>query len=1610
MAISLKEPVQGGRISLRPNSGERPVNPELIDEKVDAVTYALGDQIPSEQVRLSFWQGYEGRLREQAAVQESIRDRRARQDLINEVSRAAAADGRPITTEESDYIMLVSRETVQTNPATIFEKLYTRRLVDDILNSPDNPEIEEALAVTAPEEVEEVRSAEEDFLTKQQIAMTILQEVKSRADSAPVHGKAWAFIKGFIPFYSWAQQRDRIKQGGSLLLGQNVEDQMRTLYLGSVDDFGPRLRAAVAGIEQENILEALRFASAAVSYSGSDALWDNVFTGFDAVDVATLGAAAGARALVRAGKLVNTARSTARATSVPGSTTRVARQVLSGNINGAAQTSSLQRLQAGTTVQTSFARYANAGTAPTPHQNLRMLMASGQGILDPQAYTRNIGSLSNERASRLVDVLTKNEQLLVSTMTDISHIGRISEDAAKRGFALAEVEFRRTYRNLEDAIIDVRGIRESEEVFGGVDHIEVLLGKKDATGFTSQVTAENHAKKMYRLPDGGYSIIQEGENYFIRMVKTIDETDPRLADLRIGTDNVAPVNLANTVLGVLRSASYLVSKENADWRKMATYGANAVLHRLAEVASVFPKLGKNEAQRLRTVLDDERIRTQSGQAPHRTVGEFEQAYQSRFQTLPTDNEIAAWATYRQMADASWLIDNLSVLRDKARLGAEQMSVGFSRGSQSEKGKELWQFVNSDFFEGRFVQSLPSTQEAYTVGWINPDNGRWKFGVSDRMLPADRKSVLDIVASGDYRIIQVVDPRSAVLKGMMDPQNKLIKGEPIEFLLVKTVKTKPLNFAQVEYSADLPFHSTDGFFIKQPRSHKTGFGRRVVDGDTVVQRAFSNAEGRELVRFYEEARQMVEAALASPNPNLSHVTQFVQAHLPFASARDFIKHFRGAPGAPDDAPFDLHTPFVLTAAGQKSSAVRTYDSIWGQKVVDLDISSHNLQNFINQNVGTNRSGTQQNPIVNTTAGPTIDPYVVISRSAERLARARFYDDYVHRSIEDWIHQFADTLNVSPEVLRANPMRFFQDPKEFWRKDYQDIALLAAAKNSRRAILALLGQDSQEIKTLKYFRQKVVDSIYKAHGKKGSNMVELWSMNHKTDPVGFLRTAVFHFRLGLFNVAQFPLQASAVVHAAAIDGNPLRAVQANFAYWGMRMRGLSEVSPKSQGALTQKISSALGVSAADLDEMYDAWRRSGMGIVSGEYGALDDYLNPKMFFGQGKGKKFLDVGQFFFKEGNSYHRGVSFATAYLRWRQTNPKARLDNQALKQIVDRADLMYLNMARDSNASWQRGLPSISSTFFAYHARMTEQLLGFRLTPAEKLRVMGAYSVMWGVPVGVGGAALGAFWPVGDSVQQAMQEQGIDADANIVMKVLTEGVADLVVEWAAGEDYNVSERLGPNGLSWLRDIVDGNALEALQGAPGSWIGDMYASLDPFAAGLLSVFDDQPGFFDIQDSDYLDVARNITSVNNLVKAYQIINLEGWRNRQDSILKESEGADLFAAMAAAVGMQPDQITEAYLQIRSNKSHDEMKRAVEKEVLLEFERALMAAKQGEREQSLAFFKRAHVRMQAADFTPLERAEVMKRAFRVNREMILDVGEDFVLRDPEVRLKRHMESMEE
>jgi hypothetical protein len=1610
-------------------TGEQPtqLNQDTVDTLTEKYDYALGDTSPGRDYLVqSFWLGHERRIRDMAAIQEAMAQRQERSKQVLGVTNLAASEGRSLTSEERRFVYDTMNAPVDADPNTVLERMFAARFIDEAAPAEKLAAMEED-----PQATEMVDAHGKDFVAKQQAAMRVAEDIQARLQQNNWLNTGTDFLKGLVPFWTWANVHSKFEgvKSDGFLTGDNITQQARGAYLLPLDQFQRELQSTVDEIAKTNILDAVYYANAMVSYSSSDELWDNVFTGLDALDVATLGAGAaiGVAGKVLSGgsavtKYANRVKAATRGMANP-KASKSTQLVLQGDIPEAAR----ER------VKTAFANVGASVSDSTGSSTSQMrgnieALASRHGMLNPKNYVDDPGTLSNEMAARLQDDLAANKDLIISTMVDLQVVPHIIEEAAiLKGMENAESNFRRTFRYLEDAIVDITPVRESDEVFGGVDHISILLGKTDADSFKSPEQAQFWANDAYSLVPGSYNIVNRDGHYYIQMRKNVDETALSVTDLRLGTGNATQETWLNVFIGFLRNPDTLLSDPTVANRKVATYGGNAVAKRLEEVLKPITKLSKNQVEKLKTVMDHARFEFRNVQTPdgkiervrgkfYDNVGEFERSYFKIHGDMPSYDESLAYFSFRDVMDWDFLQRNLSVRRDKDRLGIEQKAFTFTI---LDKKAQTSTVSSSLFFEGRTLENLPHTGTTpFTVGWVRPEDGSLRFNLSTKMRKNEWDELDEAIASGNYEVIQVADPKSR-------PLNELLQsgGEPVEYLVVRDIKTKPLSSDQVAYNEGGHWnYPQNGWYSKQPSVHNTKFGRKVYDGDTVLHYYPAGAQGRKFNQAYEAGRQLIKD-VAARKVSIAAADRWISTHLPYDNLNAFMKIFRSKENP--NAAFDINSPFILTPSGVSAADALDLKSVFGRDVVNVSRSDHNLTGYINSKYTQQRgervtsileAGTESNPLFALTGAPLLDSMETLRLSATQIAKDRFYEDLKHQSIEDWIAQFGRIIDASPEQLRADPIKYLKGVEnKLTIREGSDKAVISAAYQSRRALLQILGEPTEDALLARWAKQKIIDELYRTRGLKSVKSIEplLWDSN--LDPAAMARYVTFEAHLGLFNPTQVFLQGMAASFAMAIDGNPVRAARATHAFWSMRMRGMAVDGSKAQGWFSKQVSKALAIDNDVMDEMYTLWKESGAAFIEGEFANLDNYLNPGMFMDNRTGKRALRAGEFFFHEGNGIHRGTSFTLAYLAWRDANPTAKLTNAAKRQIIDRMDKLYINMSRASNASWQRGWPSIPTQFFSFQARMSELLLAGTfggkaiLTPAEKLRLIVVNSALFGIPVGTLGTTLGVAFPAYDSIKTKLLEEGVNFQEPM-WDLFMNGFMGAATQWVFGDSYDVSSRIGPGGLSWAEDLWNLDFMRAL-GASPNFLNDVMSLGSPFLASAASLFNENPDArYEPSEQDFLEAIREVSSASHFLRAMYIFNTGKWKDRRDGLVGVVNDHDIRTTIAVALGLTPSDIADTYLKADSNKKTQEAQNAIRREVIKNYRYGVDAYSDRKWDQGDRYFRNAVALMIGGGFDEQKRGEVFREAIKYTAPLSRQVEMEFIRNDPKKRFQTYLDKVSE
>lgn len=781
--------------------------------------------------------------------------------------------------------------------------------------------------------------------------------------------------------------------------------------------------------------------------------------------------------------------------------------------------------------------------------------------------------------------------------------------------------------------------------------------------------------------------------------------------------------------------------------------------------------------------------------------------------------------------------------------------------------------------------------------------------------------------------------------------------------------------------------------------RQGAVRHIYEGDKSVFGMSTEAEATKYANAMEKARKM----LLADDPELD---DFITNNLPFTPSEFRIKFedVVGPDGVVKKADFDKNAPFVRVAASQGTNDVAVEGS---KKLRDLyegfeDTvdSSYNLFRNINKKYAGERNeplwrpeemgGSDDKPLINLGTAPMVDPMATINDSLSNVIRSRYFDDLKISNVEQFVQEFRDVLKNPPEQMKNDPVAVLHKP--MWDDaTASNRAKLAAARNFRRATLNLIGTDSEVGKYMKYTTEKLISSIYGKmnvesidgvpsafrKGTTSQNFADYtaYHLLPKTqDPTRYMRAMAFHLKLGLFNPVQIFVQGQTFAHIFALA--PRHAMQSMGAAGLMRMMSLTDEpnvirSYAKQAKLT-------GWAEEEFIESFTELKKTGMYNVEGEHSWKDDMVNMNLM--QTKAGKFLDAGTVFFKETERAIRITAWNTAYREWKSKNPTRTMDNRTRALVIARANDLTVNMTRASNAAWNQGLLSIPTQFFSYQFRLMDQLLGRRLTMAEKVRVGLVYSAMYGVPV-AGGAYLGVV-PLAEMINKEALNRGIDFNSNVLSEMVMKGIPSTMLRHLTGEEYNVGERYGPGGLTILKDIARGDSgvADLVFGASGSILGDVLASSDPVLRGLMGLFKDGNDEYPLMMQDFIAATQNISSVNNAARIYYAMNVGKWYTRNGLYLDDITGPQ--AAFMALTGLSPAEVSETFLSLEQMKDDDNAKRKAMREASKYIKFALEAQSEEDKDKYMAAAK-SYLIMSGA--MPNEYSRVTKEA--LNPESLVD-----------------------
>lgn len=1204
----------------------------------------------------------------------------------------------------------------------------------------------------------------------------------------------------------------------------------------------------------------------------------------------------------------------------------------------------------------------------------------------------------NERANRILKSLSANAERLLGIPLNNAAIVRLPEQALQVAIDETKKALAKTYDRVNDAFLDASfegpyAVTRPEEQLVNTTVVHLRLGKPDATLFDTPSQAAIYGVDMYGLSPQGFSILQQGQGFYINISKTVDETLDAVRNVLIDTNNKSEGGFLNAFLNLIRTPEDQLSKlQNAN-RKLATTAAQE-LHRIMLDSSkaISKNLTTQERNQLSRMWRENRdyIDEATGERGfyHETISGFEDAFLDRFKQMPSEAQTEAYFTYVQLNDMDYILRNLALHRDLSRIGAEQVRV--FTDVMTDAGVTVASPGRP--FAGRFADNIPFEDGSEDFGiWVyDPRTKKGEFHLRSQVTKDIRDDIEGKLSGEGFRVIEVVNPLEKPLLDIAHTQ------ETIHFAVVKNFDNKKFDWGILPRRPGGHVEYGDQFFVKQPkirRSTASGSLRNIYEGDVSLLSAATGAEARKWAKVADQGRRLLRAGKEK------ELEEFLDKNAPW-NLEEFKKFFTEQEmpdGTFKPALLHMDDEITWTYTGRNTSDMDHFKQTLGgyENFYNGIRSKYNLfaQSVDKKYLGSRdpdlprvlEEGTEGNPIFRLAKPRLLSPLETLNKSIANVTRSRHMTDYKTSVIESFIEEFADVMKTDRAELRRNPVYYFHNP--VWDTETTNKALLSAAQATRRANLMFIGTESELGSKMFWLQSKLVDSIYSKLGQKASNFVTEKYLPTVKDPFTYARSIAFHTKLGLFNPVQLALQAQSWVHVAAIAGPDMALKAAGDA---IRMRQLRLTEDENIIAHYARMSGR-----ADLfKESYKELKKTGYYNVGGEVAWRDDVFEPQLF--KGPIGTFLEKGTFFFDEGERFVRLSAWNAAFYAWREANPGKTIDNLTRNQILQRADLMSVNMTRASNAAWQNGLWSVPTQFLAFQARLAEQLLpGFssRLTKAEKIRAYLTYSAVYGLPVGAG-ATFGVY-PFYEDIRQSALERGINLD-NKLLQVAHEGMLSTLTSVISGKDYNVNERFGPGGTTLFKEVVKGEkpVMELLLGASGSILGDMIASAEPATNALLSLFNKDVAPPTMED--FIEVTRNISTINNAAKAWYMYNQGRYFTKNGNVVTDSHtGFDAF--MTGILGLTPRDATDTFLMLKSRKEQRQAEQEAEQEVIKWYRKAIREYNNDDADLGDAYLRRAKAWLISSGISPDKYSSIMSKAVKENETLFNSVREDFWRKAP-------------
>ena len=814
--------------------------------------------------------------------------------------------------------------------------------------------------------------------------------------------------------------------------------------------------------------------------------------------------------------------------------------------------------------------------------------------------------------------------------------------------------------------IETMNVRFNDEK--GVYEMDILIGKRDGTGYSSEASIQGFMSKAKIQGD----VVLTENGYFIKQTQNVTES---MADQ--GFTNYKSINVMKRVL---QSPKSFVDEFIGNVGTTAAFN-EARVHGV--VKDIYNKsIGKLKTQEFQEVADilNRGLVEEKWYEPTELRAKFSQRWGKDI----TEAQEKAYYASQQISDFGYFIQNRAVYQQAAAKGLDSVKLSFTK---------------QGYFNGNvFTDPADFAKQATNARIYDAGKNAVVRGTPEE---------LERLSKQGYLLIRPENPSWTIDEF----------GEGASFIATKSgksVEIAPLQFNQLNYLAGGRRVYSEPFFIGQRRTGTFSDGTKYQLAPSIFRSAPTRGEAESWIAKHDEANKII-LAVREGKVAASEADDTIRL-LTGKNTREY-EEFLEEEGINPSVKLEYkkdREDFPMSEEDfEKSDMIRMYNP-----------------EAIESGFGTPRTGRlsargEKLKSVNEADAPVLDFISALNESTDQAIKMGVYNDFKIGSVNRFNTSFRkymeDADRMTPYELATKGVI-----KESLKKS--NPKLYNAIKGHQFYINSLLRNRTEWDE----FIQTQVDKFATSVEGLGDTGKTISTRIHASgaNPIEKIRSINYDLNLGMFNPRQLFQQANSAVVGISLDPKNGMLAMKEVPLMRYALIANDNLTTVALGNIASKLAGKNADEIIKSVEQFRrlGFNDFGTGLAmmdaQNTLGATTNRLASKI-------ARTREAGRIFFQEGERYGRLTAYSIARHKYADKFPgKDMFSKEADNWIRVETDRLLLSPNSDNNQLFTKGAASIPTQFWSYMGKLSDAILtgsNGRYTPAERFKLVAGQALFYG-------------------------------------------------------------------------------------------------------------------------------------------------------------------------------------------------------------------------------------------------------------------------------------------